>query len=143
MSLPVVLLPLQADWCLDLTNDICQKRGIFDPTASTHWKEKGLYDLPIAQYLSDDSTLNATFGLDTFTFGSTNNDIQLNEQIITGVESEKIPMGLFGLSDIRVDLGDGSRKTLLTSLRDFGQIASSSYSYTAGSFRRSSPPHLD
>lgn len=136
-SIPVAVLPSKAAWCTNVTSGVCDARGSFDSGISTSWIELGSYSLPLAQYLSFDNP-NGTYGNDVFTFGGANNDVQLAGQLITATPSRNIPIGLFGLARWPASVGSEPELTLLSNLKAAGAIASTSFSYTAGSVVRAS-----
>ena len=112
--------------------------GLFNLYQSSTWQDVGLFTLASEQNFGHGEI--GAFGLDTISLGLTNatGGPTLDTQIIAGIETENSYLGLFGLQQQPMNLGDFShpRRSVLTALRALNLIPSLSWAYTAGAHYR-------
>jgi hypothetical protein len=111
--------------------------GVFDPTSTTSWVGKGIYNLPLSTESLWGYSGNGDFGFDTVTLGYPGGGgPTLNDTVIAGIATKDFLLGSLGLTLNGVnftDLNDPA-PTLLGTMFNQGLVGSHSWSYTAGSF---------
>lgn len=150
-SSPLTQIPITADWCTIPDEETCAaNRGVemyqsrqysgFQRDRTEQWRQIGIYGLPPIPYFDEhpDPNLNASYGTVTVGLGPTSKDSHtLAEQTVAGVKTRNFFMGSFGLGVDPVDFGAESPvQPFLYNFRQFNQIPSLSYGYTAGAHYR-------
>ena len=108
---------------------------VFNPNASSTWTDKGLFSLPFLAEQSLGYTGNGQFGFDTITLGlQGSGGPKLDHQVIAGFATKDVYTGMLGMTSRGTNFTDfnNPEPSILTSLRNQGKIASSTWSYTAG-----------
>ncbi|KAF2259039.1 acid protease [Lojkania enalia] len=141
MSSSTILLPY-TDWCESSSVEECKKNSTFNPERFTTWEELGYYTVSELEPWVDRDVFIGLYGMDTVTFGRSVNDIQLSNQSIVGLITNHVPVGLFGLNARVVNSGENTLSNLITNLKSFATIPSTSFSYTAGAVNRNASTSL-
>ncbi|KAH6642121.1 aspartic peptidase domain-containing protein [Boeremia exigua] len=147
-SSSLTLLPARTEWC----NSKCAaERGValynneqvLGVQLSGQWADAGIYEVPLPYWYPKEaiSTGNGTLG---GSWGKTNiglersspSSLVIAERYAVKYIFEDFFMGSFGLAVGAVGPSQGSIPTFLTQMEDDGQIASSSFGYTAGAWYR-------
>jgi hypothetical protein len=151
-SLPIALVPAQAEWCND--EDCWKSRGIGSfngqqppglDISSPMWEQGSLYGLPFnttywwsQSLLTSDTntTLSGDWGLTTVGLGqASSQSITVPEQWVAMSTLEDFPLGYLGLSVGGISPTGATRPTFLSGLAEsdnFSTIPSSAYGFTAG-----------
>ncbi|XPS91699.1 hypothetical protein M3J09_001110 [Ascochyta lentis] len=143
-SSSLALLPTAAESCDEA---VCPGRNVFYSENSSSWKTAGVYSLPVPYYYTENlfkginGTRGAVWGQDVMYLGNSERDIP-SEIYIAEIRSADFVVASFGLAAGKVGGSTITHPTLLTSLRQKGDIPSASFSYTAGSARRNSSGSL-
>ena len=125
----------------DDTDNCTQARGgAFDPSKSSTWFRKDIYQLNAAINLGyGGDQQNGTYGFDKFAFTSPGGQqVSIDHQVVANIATDKFYLGTIGLAPQVVNFsnsGDNS-PSLITSLKDQNLIPSLSYGYTAGAYYR-------
>ncbi len=107
----------------------------FNINASSTWQDKGPFALPFISEASLGYSGTADFGFDNVTLGFPGaGGSTVEHQVVAGFDSKQPYTGMLGLTSRGSNFTDFNHPepTLLTTLRNSGKIASSTWSYTAG-----------
>lgn len=111
--------------------------GLFDPTTSSTWVEKGIDNLPLAAEEVWGYSGNGQFGLDNIVLSySGGQGPLLNNTMLAGIATKDFFIGTIGLTPWGVNFTDFNQPapSVLTSLKNAGEISSNSWGYTAGAY---------
>jgi hypothetical protein len=141
ISSPLVILPIQSDWC----NETCEAQTtILHRNQSTTWEDAGLFSIPPS--ISDNDEISGVqsgiWGVDRVYLGPSARDIATSLQYVVGVTLKKFYIGTFGLSVGQVGPFGNTKPGFLQGLRDASVIPSLSFSYTAGSVNSKTTAHI-
>ena len=150
LSLSIVTVPVTADFCSGkhATDKSCAARTTFSAGASPSWASRGQIDvisaLGLSRFVSGNTTAqNQTYGTDNVGLGTASKESPiLATQNVAFITSKDFFLGLFGLSNKRLNWDIAPRLTFLSNLRESNYTTSLSFSYTAGSKGRNSTPSL-
>lgn len=111
--------------------------GLFDPSKSTSWTDKGNYSMRLEENLGYSD--QAMYGFDTIALGLSEaiGSPQVNSQVVAAFENNDFYTGIFGLGHEGTNFTDYTpNATFLTSLKERDMIPSLSWGYTAGAAYR-------
>ena len=130
----------------DPANCTTTRGGVFQANQSSTWKQdqdvaNGLSPLIFSSKQTENHD-NGSYGYDTIALGGAGSP-SLNQQVIAGVATKDVYLGLFGLSPDSVDLPQTSFQLpdVLSSLNQSNLIPSLSWAYTAGNQYRTGPAY--
>ena len=115
--------------------------GLFDASKSTSWFRKDIYRLNEAVNLGYGSNLNnGTYGFDALGLVGAPGvaDVTLDRQVVAGISTNSFYLGSLGLAPQPVNFSNTGETSpsLLSSLKNKGDIPSLSFGYTAGAAYR-------
>jgi hypothetical protein len=147
LSEGIYILPFKASWCENLTTvqQICERRGTYQSSDSTTYKEAGFHDAitSLSNFVIDGEP-GGDYGLDSIAWGKSSIDPQFPEQYVVATVSRDFPLALYGIGIGSTRLSGGSEPIIspLEKLREQGIIPSLTYGYNAGSlYRKAYPLH--
>jgi Eukaryotic aspartyl protease len=111
--------------------------GLLNPNASSTWVEQGLYELPMLAEIPFGYGGNGRFGFDSLVLSYRGGGgATVNNSVVAGIATKDFYMGTLGLTPYGTNFTDFNdpKPSILKLLRDSGQIASTSWAYTAGAF---------
>ena len=136
---------ISPDACGSGTASNCSevRGGLFDPSQSSSWFRKDVYQLNEATTLGyGGNSNNGTFGFDTLVLTGKSGvaNISLDHQVIASTATNQFALGTLGLSPAQVNFSnsDDSAPAYLSALKTKGEIPSLSWGYTAGAYYRRS-----
>jgi hypothetical protein len=103
--------------------------GLFDPTTSSTWVVKSIYNLPLTTEEVWGYSGNGQFGLDNIILSySGGQGPLLNNTMLAGIATKDFLIGTIGLTPWGVNFTDFNQPTpsVLTSLKNAGEIDSNS-----------------
>lgn len=119
-------------------SDCPDLRGsLFDPTMSSTWVEKSIYNLPLTTEEVWGFSGNGQFGLDNVVLSySGGQGPVLNNTMLAGIATKDFLIGTLGLTPWGVNFTNFNQPapSVLTSLKNAGKINSNSWGYTAGAY---------
>ena len=120
----------------DPTNCTQARGGAYDSSKSSNWTSKNIFPLNVEVNLGlTHNSDNGAYGYDELSIPTINDDnVTLNQQLISGVATKDFFLGLLGLSSSPISFQDppDTRPSLITSLQNASLIPSLTYAYTAG-----------
>ncbi|KAK5163799.1 uncharacterized protein LTR77_010473 [Saxophila tyrrhenica] len=136
-----------ATYNANISNCANERGYVFKSNTSTTWSSErlsngGLYELDTYVEGSLGYDGNAYYGFDTVSLGLEGSALPiLHNQLVAGIASNNYWLGSLGISPIPHNFTtlDSPVRSMLSTLRETGQIASTSWGYTAGSSYLSSP----
>lgn len=130
----------------DLKNCSDTRGGLFNYAESSTWTLKHTYALVSEVNLGyTTNSDNGAYGWDNLTWKSSSDaDVNASHIVIAGIATKDFYLGVLGLAGRPITFEDSSSSlpSLITSLKDQGQIQSQSYGYTAGAFYNNAPGSL-
>lgn len=132
------MLPAANEACNETT---CPGREFFNVTNSASWTDAGLYEIPFPLFYTDNllngsnTGLRGSWGVDNVYLGNSARDTSSEIYVATLLNRDFV-VASFGLMAGEVGGLGETKTTLLSRLRQQGEIPSSSVSYTAGSVQR-------
>lgn len=136
-SVTWVVLP---DGCIASDPRNCgELRGLlFRPNASSTWSPRGLFELSIPEEEKIGYAGNGSYGDDTITLAWQGNGLPtFSKQVVAGFATKDVYLGQFPLCPRPFNFSNLNepQPSLLQIARDTGRIPSTSWAYTAGSFK--------
>jgi hypothetical protein len=153
-SLPVLLLPVAADFCngSHVLDEPCASRNIvgFNSSSMISAYEGDKNVLPVlglSPFMAGDTwaTEAQPYGLTNVGMSSVSKQsVTLKNQWVLGMASKTFPLGLFGLSNSILKFDSGSTRPFIEAFRETDSLNATalSFSYTAGSYKRNVAPSL-
>lgn len=109
---------------------------MFNYAESSTWSLKDTYALVSEANLGyTTNSDNGAYGWDNLTWKSTGDvDVEASHVVVAGIATKDFYLGVLGLAGRAITMEDSSSSipSLITSLKEQGQIKSQSYGYTAG-----------